>query len=132
MLKPYRIPTKVIRILSNLYEGSESCVIRIGIEETDQFSVETGVIQGDSLSPILLNIVLDFVLSKLGTIDGGLEWVDGKSRKDLACADDICLIASDIEIKKLMTDLFLEEASKVGLMINTKKTCNYQLYAYKY
>ena len=96
--------------------------MRVGIEHTERFSVETGVIQGDSLSPILFNIVLDFVLSKLDTLDGGIEWVGGKRLKDLDYADDICLFARDIEEMKQMTQLVVEEASKVGLMINTRKT----------
>ena len=35
------------------------------------------------LSPVLFNIVLDFVMAKLCTIDGGIDWVDGKLLKDL-------------------------------------------------
>ena len=95
--------------------------MRVGIEHTDRLSVDTGVIQGDSLSHKLFNIVLDFVLSQLRTIDGGIEWAVDKHIKDLDNADDICLFASDIEEMKQIMELVIEEVSKVGLMISTRK-----------
>ena len=61
-------------------------------------------------------------MSKLDTIDGGIEWLDGKRLKDLDYADDICLFAKDIGEMKMMTELVVAEASKVGLKINTRKT----------
>ena len=121
ILEFYGIPSKIIRILASLYEGSESCV-RVGAEHTEWFNVDTGVVQGDSLSPVLFNIVLDFVMAKLRTIDGGIEWVDGKLLKDLDYADDICLLARDMDAMKQMTELVVGEADKVGLKINTRKT----------
>ena len=121
ILEAYGIPSKVIKILMLLYEDSESCV-RVGQEHTERFSVDTGVIQGDSLSPIIFNVVLEFVLSKLSNIDGGIEWVGSKRLRDLDYADDICLLADNMNAMKIMTDLVVEEASKVGLKVNTRKT----------
>ena len=72
ILESYGIPSKITKILTLLYEGSESCV-RVGTEHTEWFGVDTGVLQGDSLSPVLFNIVLDFVMTKLRTVDGGIE-----------------------------------------------------------
>ena len=42
--------------------------------------------------------------------------------KDLDYTDDICLFAKDIGEMKMMTELVVAEASKVGLKINTRKT----------
>ena len=72
IIEAYAKPSKVIRILTSLYKGSESSV-RVGKTHTVSFSVDTGLIQGDSLSPLQFNIVLDFVMSKLDTIDCGIE-----------------------------------------------------------
>ena len=36
--------------------------------------------------------------------------------------DDVCLFAKDIEEMKMMTELVVAEANKVGLKINTRKT----------
>ena len=82
------IVSKVVRILTYLYEGSESCA-SVGLEHTDRFSVDTAVIHGSSLSLILFNVVLDFVLSNLRTTDCGIEWVCGERLKNLDFADDI-------------------------------------------
>ena len=46
----------------------------------------------------------------------------GKRLKDLDYADDVCLFAKDIEEMKMMTELVVAEANKVGLKINTRKT----------
>ena len=40
--------------------------------------MDSGVIQGDSLSPILFNLVLDHVSAKLVNVDGGIDWIGGK------------------------------------------------------
>ena len=121
ILEQYGIPNKIIQILSLLYEGSESCV-RVGMEHTEWFGVDSGVIQGDSLSPILFNLVLDHVMTKLAYVDGGIDWTGGKRLKDLDYADDICMFAKDIDDMKSMTELVVTEANKVGLKINTRKT----------
>ena len=72
ILEAYGIPSKIIRKLPIVYEGSESYV-RVGADHTERFRVDTGVIQGDSLSSILFNIVLEFIQSKLRYIDCGIE-----------------------------------------------------------
>ena len=77
ILEQYGIPIKIIRILSLLYEGSESCV-RVGLQHTEWFGVDRGVIQGDSLSPIFFNLLLDHVMTKLVNVDEGIDWPGGK------------------------------------------------------
>ena len=111
----------IIQILSLLCEGSKSC-IRVGMEQTAWFGVDSGVIQGDSLSLILFNLVLDYVMTKLGTVDGEINWITGKRLKDLDYVDDICLFAKDKDSLKAMTEIFVAEARKIGLKINTRKT----------
>ena len=61
-------------------------------------------------------------MTKLANVDGGIDWTGGKQLKDLDYADDICMLANDIEDMKSMTELVVTEASKVGLKINTRKT----------
>ena len=91
-LEKVGIPNKIIWILSLLYEDSESCV-RVGLEHTAWFGVGSGVIQGDTLSPILINKLLDYVTTELGTVNGGIDWIGGKLLKDLDCVDYLCLFA---------------------------------------
>ena len=121
ILEIYGIPRKFISIIKSMYHGSESCV-RVGQEHTDWFTVATGVRQGDVLSPLLFNILLDFIMRKIDTMECGIEWAGGKRLRDLDYADDICLLASDVEEMQRMVDAIVMEGSKIGLTINTTKT----------
>ena len=66
------VPRKIINIMKNMYDGSESCV-RVSQGQTDFFRVDSGVRQGDSLSPLLFNIVLDFVMRRVELAGDGIE-----------------------------------------------------------
>ena len=62
-------------------------------------------------------------MSKLNTIDGSMEWPDGKRlKKNFDYADDVCLFAKTIEQIKMTTELVVVEANKVRQKINTRKT----------
>ena len=68
--------------------------------------------QGDVLSPHLFNILLDFILRKIDMIDCNIERTGGKRLKDLDYADDICLLARDIEEMPVMVDTIVTEVAK--------------------
>ena len=55
---PYSIPKKLIRVIKSIYSNSVSKV-RKGDVETDWLDIETGVRQGDGLSPLLFIIFMD-------------------------------------------------------------------------
>ena len=114
------IPEKIVNIMRNLYESSESCV-RVGQGQTDFFAVHSSVRQGDSLSPLLFNVVLEYVMRKVERVGNGIEWNAGRRLRDPAYADDICLLADDLQDLRNMTEALVSEASKVGLRINTGK-----------
>ena len=60
------MPSKIANIMTNIYDGIERCVkVSQGEIESDFFNVDSGVRQGDSLSPLLINIVLDFVVMRV-------------------------------------------------------------------
>ena len=121
ILKWYGFPEKIISIIKDMYEGSK-CSVRVGQEHTDWFSVATGVRQGDVLSPLLFNLVLDFIMRKLDTSEGGLTWVGSEKLKDLDYADDICLLAENFEEMQQLTDQLASDAAKIGLKINCNKS----------
>ena len=59
------------------------------------------------MSPILFNVVLEFVLSKLSYIDGGNELAGSKDLKDLDYDDDLRLTAV-----KTMTEFLLKKLAR--------------------
>ena len=51
----------------------------------------------------------------------GLIWVDGTRLTDLDFADDVVLIDSDVKRLQELTTAVEQEASKVGLCVNSNK-----------
>ena len=94
------------------------------MEHTERFSVGTRVIHGNFLSPILFNVVLQFVLSSLKNIDYDLVSLGCKLLKDLDYADVIYLFTKDINEVKFMTEFFVAEASQLILtkLMKNRKT----------
>ena len=104
-----------------MYDDSMCCVREVH-DHTDWFSVETGVRQGDVLSPLIFNLVLDFIMRKLDQADGGIVWTGSEKLKDLDYADDICLLAESYEEMQHLTDQLARDAGKIGLKINCGKS----------
>ena len=53
--------------------------------------------------------------------DFGLIWIDGIRLTDLDFADDVVLIDSDVKRLQELTTAVEQEASKVGLCVNSNK-----------
>ena len=119
--KLYGIPDKIIALIKSMFEGSESCV-RVGQEHTDWLKITTGVRQEDVLSPLLFNIVIDYIMGKLQQVKGDLQWTTANILKELAYTDDICLLGEDFDNIIALTDTLNAEAKKLGLNTNTHKT----------
>ena len=88
--------------------------------------------QGDTLAPFLFVIVLDYAMRQ--AIEGKEEElgftlhqrqsrrVHAKAISDLDFADDIVLLANDMDQARMLVNKVEEECKKVGLEINAKKT----------
>lgn len=61
ILRHYGIPAKIVQAIRTIYNNSRSSVIVDGIL-SEEFDISTGVLQGDTLAPKLLIIVMDYVL----------------------------------------------------------------------
>jgi hypothetical protein len=134
----YGLTDKIVRILQLLYKNSKAQV-RINGELSDSFDIETGVMQGGIPSPILFNVLLDFIMRKVIEEAGvsGVMLAYGKSDffhttkatfeelniLALMYADDLaamCSSANDIE--KFITT-FEKVTHEFGLSMSVKKTC---------
>jgi len=113
----YRFPEQIITILQNLYQDSK-CAVRTNGNTSEWFSVMTGVRQGCILSPLLFAIVMDWVMRQS---IGNKEWADGIRLTDLDFADDVVLIDKNVEKLQELTTAVEQEASKVGLRMNSDK-----------
>ena len=93
---------------------------------------DTGILQGDTLAPYHFPIVLDYVMRK--TYQGreeelGFHLQKRQSRRvpptivtDLDFADDLALITEETEQAQEVLTRLEQEAGKVGLHCNAKKT----------
>jgi hypothetical protein len=121
-LKVLKIPTKLIELVKTTLVNSRA-VVEVCQGRTEVFNINTGLRQGDALSTILFNLVLEAALSKLdlrGTIST-------RTKQLCAYADDVVIIARTQQALKETFIILQKEAEKLGLIINTKKMKYMQL-----
>jgi hypothetical protein len=81
----------------------------------------TGLKQGDALSPILFNIALEKVIRSVQRNKQRIN-IDKTTLDVLGFADDLNLAGENKEIIVRNTKTLIQEAKKIGLKINEKKT----------
>lgn len=80
----------------------------------------TGLKQGDVLSPMLFNLVLEKVVREMNISEGiALEHLEVGL---LAYADDVAIIGEDMKTVKNLCKKLMVAAIRVGLIINDEKT----------
>lgn len=119
MMEKYGIPDKIIQLAKMCISESKGKV-KIGKEYTDTFDINTGVRQGDGLSPLLFNLALEEALKKTRNSEGGARLTEKINL--LAFADDVAIIAENKNNLIELTEVLINEAKKVGLQINENKT----------
>lgn len=147
ILRHYGIPEKIVAAIRVLYDDSTSRVFVEG-EVSEAFRVSTGVLQGDVLAPFLFIIVIDYV-SNLSVGDFGYLTHKGSKRNnprpsrptssykvstttdirlnDLDFADDVALLEKSMPRAQQQLDAYKNNAGKVGLQLNLRKTEQMQL-----
>ena len=114
------VPACYVELIRILYCGQTGSVHGSGA-----FPIERGVRQGDVLSSVLFNCVLDIAFERwkqrLGSeglhVSAGLERLT-----NTRYADDILLYAKSLDELQHMTELLLPELALVGLRLNASKT----------
>ena len=74
------------------------------------------------LSPLLFNVTLEYVMSKVSKKSTGIRWGLCGKLTDLDYADDICLLAHSTRAMQTTLEKTVREAANVGLKINVNKS----------
>ena len=111
------IPKKLVQLINVTMAGCEATV-KVDNQYTSTFPITNGVRQGDALSSVLFDLVLEAILQKIN-ITGH---IGTKSIQILAYVDDAAIVGRN---KNALRDTLVNiesEARKRGLLINENKT----------
>ena len=124
----YNVPICLISDITQMYRDTSACV-STELGPIEWFKTSSGVLQGDTLSPYLFIVLLDYALKKTLQDDVGFvirkrngSWHLAIHIGVLAYADDICLLAESIDNVKCSLHRLETSAAEIGLTINYNKT----------
>ena len=121
ILRHYGLPQKIVDIISILYQNFE-CSVMVEINQTNSFSVRSGVCQGCILSPILFTIALDYIMRQTThNAQHGIHWTLFSQLEDLDYENDIALLSTTSNHLQKKAHLLTENTRETGLQINKKK-----------
>lgn len=96
------------------------CKCKIGNEISKEFQIRRGVKQGDVLSPLLFNLVLERIIREININPGGTIYT--RRSQVLAFADDLCIIGRKKEDIEEICNSMQQMSQQCGLQINENKT----------
>ena len=122
LLRHYGVPTKLVNLIKNSYDGT-GCRVIHGGQFTCRFEVKTGVRQGCLLSPFLFLLAIDWIM-KMTTVQrtSGIQWTLWTQLEDLDFADDLALLSHSHQQMQDKTIELAAASLQVGLNIHKGKT----------
>ena len=130
ILLAYGLPKKIVAAITILYRNTKVKVRSPG-GDTDYFDIAAGVLQGDTLTPYLFIIYLDYGLRiSIDKIrENSFELIKKRSRRypaktitDSDYADDIAILANTPNQAETLLHSLERDAAGIGLHINAHKT----------
>ena len=120
------IPEVELNYINNLYKDSTTR-FKLDGGNSEKINIRRGVKQGDPLSPMLFNTVIDYVLSKL---DNNLGITINKHRvTNLAFADDLVLFGENKASIQKQIERVIGGLKECGLTINPSKCASIHIVA---
>ena len=109
------------RVIKKMYESSKSAVLLEG-EKSDTFTIEQGVAQGCSLSPILFSVFVNDLLKEVEQTGLGIQLSSGKTVGGMLFADDFVGISESRKFEEgLNTKVKLGMYKRFGKSVEFKK-----------
>ena len=115
-------PEHMVQVIRSLYANQEANV-RTEYGDTESFSIGKCVRQGCVLSPYLLNLYSEYIMTQehLEELDIGLR-MGGRKIHNLRYADDTTLLSESKEEYIQLVTKVKEKSAQAGLYLNLKKT----------
>lgn len=128
ILRLYGVPETLNTAVMDLY-GNTKASVQTNHGLTEEFETTSGVLQGDTLAPLLFILVLDYVLRHCLNEEDSFVLARRRSTRHpaiylpaLAFADDIALLCRDPQTAQRSLNRLYERAQAVGLHISGPKT----------
>ena len=121
------VSSHFIEYIRNLYASGTTC-LRVGAKQSGPLPVRRGVRQGDPMSPILFNLVMDLVLANLDP-GLGVRLTANTKVNHLAFADDVVLVAETRMGLQALARQFESGLEKKGLRVNPTKSATLSVFA---
>ena len=116
------VPRKLLMLVASMYSGAS-----VNLQNGESIRIKRGVLQGDPLSPLFFNLVLDDALDSVRDMSKvGMGFTKKKKPTltigHLAYADDIVLFAKNDAHLKQKINILSERLQTYGLKINASKS----------
>ena len=91
--------------------------VRVGWFLSDAFPIHCGLKQGDALSPLLFNFVLEYAIRRVQDNRICLE-MNGKIQL-LVYADEISMLGENLKTVRENAEIFIKASKDIGLEVNS-------------
>jgi hypothetical protein len=115
------VPVKITRMIRACVQNSK-CMVKFNGQLSKAFMINTGLKQGDALSPILFNNALEEVVRNALNTGIGVKLQKSKTIKLIAYANDIVLLSEYESDLQSMAESLMDESKQMGLTVNEEKT----------
>ena len=120
-LKSLGFGNKITSILKTLYRDNRAC-LNINGYISPSFQSNSGVKQGDSLSPTLFNLYINDLIHELNGQHSGVSIDEQTQVSALMYADDLAIISDNEQNMQVLIDTLENWCSKWRMTVNTNKT----------
>jgi Reverse transcriptase (RNA-dependent DNA polymerase) len=131
-LQYHHVPSGMIQMFSNIYDGSR---IRVAVNKecTQAITVGRGVLQGDPSSPLLFNLCFNSLMRTLTQPKykrlGYLWGTNGniRDRSWMQFADDAVVIAGNDKNGQVLLNVFNAWCTWAGMQVRADKCCSFAM-----
>jgi sorting nexin-29 len=119
ILIEFCIPRKLVMLIKMSLTEAYSRV-RVGENVSDRFPIRNGLKQGDALSTMFFNFVLEYAIRSVQVNQDGLK-LDG-THQPLAYAEDVNILGGNIRTLKENAEALVAATMETGLEVSADKT----------